>query len=294
MRSDTHNRFSEPIRSALEAASIPVAVATDPLAPLNDPHRIDGRLFLCLLRLLVNSTDHLAWRTLLEQRNNGVGAATIGDLYDLAHSSMASFSDVLERVRRDPTIISRGEQVKEDIEAVLRALREVSHERLIDLSSFLEEFAADHISDAGLRDEVVEIFRRVISNNQTTELEEVLQSINVSVAAFEQDIAEGNIAIMTMHQAKGLSADAVILVGAEDQYIPGRGDHPDDERRLLYVSLTRARHYLYVTHCQTRTGQQLRTGRPPYRRQRTLTRFLTDAPARSEPGDSYVSSLSIG
>jgi superfamily I DNA/RNA helicase len=68
-----------------------------------------------------------------------------------------------------------------------------------------------------------------------------------------------------MHQAKGLSSEAVLVVASEDEYIPGRatGEAVDDERRLLYVSLTRARHYLYITHCERRTGAQTHTGRTP-------------------------------
>lgn len=181
--------------------------------------------------------------------------------------------------------------MKEDVELVLAVLEEVAEQSIADLSSFIEQFAAQHICDKVLRGEVIELFDRVMSSSEITDLEELLRTINVSLAAFEQETAEGNVALMTMHQAKGLSADAVILVAAEDQYIPGRAEDLDDQRRLLYVSLTRARHYLYVTHCQTRTGQQERTGRPPYRRHRNLTRFLTDAPVRSQPGASYISRL---
>jgi superfamily I DNA/RNA helicase len=64
---------------------------------------------------------------------------------------------------------------------------------------------------------------------------------------------------MTMHKAKGLSASAVFVVGVEDEYIPGRGE-VDEERRLLYVSLTRARKYLFITYCKNRVGQQRHSG----------------------------------
>ena len=72
-----------------------------------------------------------------------------------------------------------------------------------------------------------------------------------SLFAIETRASKG-FRIMTMHQAKGLSADAVFVVAAEDEYIPGRaaGDALGDEGRLLYVSATRARHYLYFTHCR--------------------------------------------
>jgi superfamily I DNA/RNA helicase len=82
---------------------------------------------------------------------------------------------------------------------------------------------------------------------------------------------------MTMHSAKGLTAEAVIVAACEDELIPGAGltqREFDDQRRLLYVSLTRAQHHLFVTFAARRVGQQShRLQVPP---QRTLTQFLRD------------------
>ena len=98
---------------------------------------------------------------------------------------------------------------------------------------------------------------------------------------------------MTMHKAKGLTASAVIIVAAEDEYIPGRqlGEKEGDERRLLYVSLSRARHFLAVTYCERRTGQQRHTGRTSGQSRRTLTRFLRDAPVAPIDGASFIKRL---
>jgi DNA helicase-2/ATP-dependent DNA helicase PcrA len=98
---------------------------------------------------------------------------------------------------------------------------------------------------------------------------------------------------MTMHKAKGLTASAVILIAAEDEYIPGgqTGEKEGDERRLLYVSLSRARHFLAVTYCEYRTGYQMYTGRTSGSSRRTLTRFLRDAPIAPIDGASFVEQL---
>lgn len=80
---------------------------------------------------------------------------------------------------------------------------------------------------------------------------------------------------------------------SEDEYIPGRqiGEKEGDERRLLYVSLSRTRHFLAVTYCERRTGQQKHTGRTSGRLRRTLTRFLRDAPVTPINGVSFVEYL---
>ena len=81
--------------------------------------------------------------------------------------------------------------------------------------------------------------------------------------ALNRSFEEDKVNILTMHPAKGLTAAAVIVAAAEDQYIPGRavGDEVGDERRLLYVSLTRAEHHLFITYCDRRMGQQRHSGR---------------------------------
>ena len=112
----------------------------------------------------------------------------------------------------------------------------------------------------------------------------------------EQETDPDAINVMTMHKAKGLSAEEVVfVVGAEDEYVPGRnveGPLMLDELRLLYVSLTRTRSRLYVTYCGERRGQQMRTGRNPSTpRKEPLTRFLQDGPIHAENGIEFASRL---
>jgi DNA helicase-2/ATP-dependent DNA helicase PcrA len=99
--------------------------------------------------------------------------------------------------------------------------------------------------------------------------------------------------ILTMHKAKGLTAQAVVIVGADDELIPGKVDSEQelgDERRLLYVSLTRARHQLFVTYARTRRDQQAYYGRSS-QGYRQLTEFLRDGPIQPEDGIAFVRAL---
>lgn len=100
--------------------------------------------------------------------------------------------------------------------------------------------------------------------------------------------------MLTMHKAKGLSAKAVIIMSCEDEYLPGRQQsvtEEADERRLLYVSLTRARQQLLVTYANRRSGQQRHTGRDSGKERRTLTRYLRNAPIHPESGADFVAGL---
>jgi len=82
-----------------------------------------------------------------------------------------------------------------------------------------------------------------------------------------------------MHQAKGLTFDCVLIPGIEDELLPGSYDDPEqegDQRRLLYVSMTRARHALVSFYATRRTGAQAHSGRGPTTKDRRLTCFLAD------------------
>ncbi len=292
LRTDRNNQFSNPLRDALTEKGIPVGTVSTPLEPLN---REQGRELLCLLRLVCNREDHLAWRTILDLGNRGIGKQTFSKLYETARSRGMTFSRVLQEIKRHPNRLPRiGSKVAQEVREIENLLNGFGKPDTENLIAWIEDIANKVISDEEERREVLALFRRVRELGEAESLEELLRALNVSLGDAEQEKEKGKVAIMTMHQAKGLSADAVIVAAVEDEYIPGRaiGEAIDDERRLLFVSLTRARRYLYVTFCQERTGQQCHSGSMAGRSQRRFTRFLRGGPyTPPEPGQLFIESL---
>ena len=292
VRTDKYQKFSDPIRVAFAAEELPAATVEDPLVVLESQN---GRIFLSLLRLMTNPTDSLAWRDLIGHRDNHLGMQAISSIYEVAQSRGTTFYEALPLVAETPSLISRqGWQIKSEYEAVsgeLGRLRE-EYKRMENLFDFtgwmLGEFLAVEDMDG-----ILEVIHDVISENAVSSVENLLHGLTTPIRDAEQVRIEGRVNIMTMHQAKGLDADAVFVVAAEDEYIPGRaeGSSIDDERRLLYVSLTRARSYLYITHCIRRTGGQKHTGRNSGSETRTLTQFLSGGPLASIPADEYLHHL---
>ena len=129
---------------------------------------------------------------------------------------------------------------------------------------------------------------------RATSIKTLVQAIGVANEDIEQELEKDKVNILTMHRAKGLTAEAVIIAAAEDQYIPGRaqgGGEIDDERRLFYVSLTRAKHHLFVTYCDRRTGQQSHAGRDSGTPIRSLSQFLIDCPHTPQDGREFLRRL---
>ena len=122
-------------------------------------------------------------------------------------------------------------------------------------------------------------------------LEELLISVQSANLDIEPNLKPGFVNVLTMHKAKGLSASAVIVMAVEDEHIPGRQTMEPglgDERRLLFVSLSRARNILIMTYCEFRISRQRNLGRNPRHPERTLTTFLRDTPLHPQPGLDYI------
>lgn len=93
---------------------------------------------------------------------------------------------------------------------------------------------------------------------------------------------------MSMNMSKGLTVEAAIVVAAEEGVIPRPDADVAEERRLLYVAMTRARRFHFVTWARRRTGPTARAGAPNVRERRTETRFLRNGPVRTQDGQPYI------
>ena len=295
LRSDYRGMFSSPIREELERASVPVAATGSRANPLDES---DGRSFLALTRLAVRIDDSLSWRTLFETWTNGVGDGAITAVYDLARNRGESFAqailsayenELILPTRYRTRLMSAIRNVMGQLDILFPAdarVRQQTSEELIEVVRSAIDTFDDDVADA------FHELESIIRGSGSTSLEDMIRSIWVSSDALEPEIEQGKVNILTMHRAKGLTAEAVIVAAADDEQIPGRSLSDEvihDELRLLYVSLTRAKHHLFVSYCDRRTGQQQRAGRNSGRASRSLTRFLVDSPHMARDGWEFVS-----
>ncbi len=301
LRQDRHGAYSSVLREALAAVDVPVSVPEeqDPFGVFRGQVR-PGRQLLALMRLASDLDDSLAWRTLLELRRNGIGRVAINAVYERARGASLTFAAALEQIASEPGSLARfGRRLAEEC-ARLRALAEELSRAVGEAWSPLDPVAivegvrpaADTIvQDEEERELVLRMLSESAELSDPEDLGELLRAVSAGSGDIEQYIDRGRINVLTMHKAKGLTASAVFVVGAEDELIPGRAqgaDEIDDSRRLLYVSLTRARHYLFITYCVSRTDAQLYTGRNSGTEGRTLSGFLREAPLDPTPGARYA------
>ena len=299
LRSDNKKAFSDPLRSALEAQGVPVATRVNAISPFDDPEEPDGRHFLAVLRLCVNPNDSLAIRTLLQIHRNQIGGETIEAVYQLAQSEGKTFSEALRLIANSPDLLSRGmgARISEELDKINQLLSKFNADAIEpdELMDFFSDIATTVVANQDLRDKITLHIKQILEATGVKTPKELLSVLSTSLGEAEQEIEPDKVNILTMHQAKGLTANVVFIIATEDEYIPGRqlGEKEGDERRLLYVSLTRARHFLFLTYCNHRIDRQMRTGRNAGQEQtkRTLSRFLVHAPITPESGTDYVRNL---
>jgi DNA helicase-2/ATP-dependent DNA helicase PcrA len=293
LRSDRNEVFSGPIRDALTNVQVPVSIASDPLALFNTS---PGRQVIAMLRLVHDLTDDLAWRSILATRKNGLSETAFAGLYDLSRRLGRRYSVTLQEVLAEPRLVPRmGGRIAREVTAVGEIVRRVGPPTEGDLQGWLQALITATLGPDEAGPHVLALLLRLGGTAEADTLEGILKSVALSLGEVEQERQSDAVSIMTMHQAKGLTARAVVVAAAEDEYLPGKaqGEEIDDERRLLYVSLTRAMTHLYVTFCNRRFGRQRRTGRTAGegRTDRTFTTFLRGGPVTPVDGQGFTTSL---
>jgi DNA helicase-2/ATP-dependent DNA helicase PcrA len=281
LRSDPQGVYSGPIIDALAEDEIDAELPADPFALLDSPR---PRQLVCLLRLLRDRGDGLAWRELLKLRPNRVGDGALMAVYRLSDERGMRYDRVLQAIAEAPEILDHSgrRRVADDVRRISGILDE--------LGDVLDEPANDALESAldaldypdEEREEVTQLLRSLLVREEDEEatlgdLEAALHSSRGAMDEVERAGDPDRVQLMTMHSAKGLTAEAVIVAACEDELIPGETRDRrelDDQRRLLYVSLTRARRYLFVTFARRRPGRQSHLLQAPVGR--TYTRFLRD------------------
>lgn len=261
--------------------------------------RKEVRDALAYLRALVNEDDTVSLRRVLNTPRRGIGDRAEACVEALASRDRISFGAALRRAKEAPGISTRAANGIADFVALLDGAREVAEnsapeevlEVLLNRSGYLMELEESlDPQDAGRVDNLQEL---VSVAREYTERVEALgaDGERATVAGFLEQVAlvadadqvpaddpehQGVVTLMTLHTAKGLEFPVVFLTGMEDGVFPhartfGDNHELEEERRLAYVGITRARQRLYLSRAVTRSAW----GQPAYN---PPSRFLAELP----------------
>lgn len=266
----------------------------DPEEALDLLHHENTREILCILRLLTNKNDSLAWWTLL-CLTKGIGPDTVREIYELAHTTNFSFGETIIREARNEfkNISSSNSKLSARVKGILEVLEKVE----VPDNARWGSWVMDQIRDSKLPnfpDGMESLLNRVDDFKEDTEqikLDRYVNQIEPTVKDIMNSKIVGRIRVMTMNRSKGLTVRATIIAGAEDGIIPHPKGYHQEERRLLYVGMTRARDYLYITRCRRRTGYTARSGRQNVGGIRSSCPFLDGGPISQSDGEVLLAQL---
>ncbi|MBJ7426969.1 MAG: DNA helicase PcrA [Ilumatobacteraceae bacterium] len=231
------------------------------------------------LRVLTNPLDEVSIKRVLNMPKRGVGDTSVSRLDEFARQENISFYEALRRAEEAGV----SGAARRGIESFVAVIEEVSAqeeqspggllEAVMEKSGYRAEFESDDSVEAAGRLENLD--ELVSSAKEFAKVDEFLEQ--VSLVADSDDLGDDEkVVLMTMHAAKGLEFPVVFIVGVEEGLFPHSRALVDpqeleEERRLAYVGITRARERLFLTHAWSRQQFGSTQYNPP-------SRFLDEIP----------------
>lgn len=234
----------------------------------NIPYRVVGSFYfykrkeikdlICYLKLIYNMHDDVSLTRVINVPKRGIGLKTIENLESKASIQHSSMYDAIE---------SGKELVfKNTIEKIRQKQKELSLTELIDCileeTGMRLELESEKSIEADIRLENLEEFKTITKHFEERtgfiSLEEFLEEISLVADIEEHKDTQDVVTLMTIHSSKGLEFDYVFLVGMEEGIFPHSNSFSsqediEEERRLCYVAITRAKRQLYIVNARKRT-----------------------------------------
>ena len=233
----------------------------------NIPYKVVGSYYfysrkeikdlICYLRLILNNNDEISLRRVINVPKRGIGPSTIQKIETLAKEQNISLFEAIET--------GREKEFKDLILDLTKKSEDLTLTDLIDLILDETNMKAEYESDKSLENELrldnLEEFKSITKTFEdrtgSESLADFLEEISLIADVTEHQEDEDVVTLMTIHSAKGLEFDVVFLIGMEEGIFPHQNSFCEEggleeERRLCYVGITRAKEKLYISNAKRR------------------------------------------
>lgn len=226
--------------------------------------RAEIKNVLAYLRLTVNKKDNESLKRIINFPKRGIGNASIDKIEAIAKEKGVSMLDV---------VMSQNSDLPKALNDKLYSLREV-YGNLTEKSDSIYDFAEKVVKLAGINgaynknddedadrllniSQLMQSIKSFENQNPNCELSDYLESITLQSSVDETDDVQNSVSVSTIHASKGLEFDYVYIMGAEEGLFPisralDNSDEIEEERRLMYVAITRAKQKVFITNTKSR------------------------------------------
>ncbi len=262
----------------------------------NIPYKIVGGLkfyerkeikdTIAYLRLIQNGNDNLSLKRIINEPKRGIGKTSLDKVEQIAEASGNSMYEVIKKAdefglnrvflnsREFVNVIEELKSKKDELsvsELIKLTLKKTGYTKALEAENTIE--AENRIANL---DELLTVAIEFEEEFAENSLSEFLEGITLSSDLDNMEEQEDSVTLMTLHSAKGLEFPVVFLVGMEEGIFPGYQSMMDpqeleEERRLCYVGITRAKENLFLTCSKQRTVFGSTSYNP-------VSRFLNEIP----------------
>ena len=242
----------------------------------NIPYKIVGGLkfyerkeikdVIAYLRLLQNTSDNLSFKRIVNEPKRGIGKTSLDQMEQISNQTGVSMYEILKHADeyglnrvflKSREFINQIEELRSK-DVLISELIKATMKK----TGYLEALEKANTVEAENRIENIEEFLTVAiefeEESADSTLSEFLEGITLSSDIDNLEESDEAVTLMTLHSAKGLEYPAIFLVGMEEGIFPGyksisEPKEMEEERRLCYVGITRAKEYLFITFAKQRT-----------------------------------------
>jgi len=275
------NAQSRVLEDALRRSTIPYVI----VGGVRFYERREIKDALAYLRLAINPADDVAFKRAIAAPSRGIGRATLARLEEVARRDKAPLLEACGRLGDE--VAAKPRRVLEEFARLIADLRERKSalalpaliEEALSRSGYRDALRAERTAEAEGRlenlEELIAAAEEFQHARESATPEEFLDTVALLSDVDEWSAERGAVTLMTLHSAKGLEFPVVFLTGMEEGVFPHvkSMDDPEEleeERRLCYVGLTRAKRQLYLSYALHRRLHGYGLGEP--------SRFLLEIP----------------
>ena len=276
------NTQSRAIEDILRREDIPYKI----VGGLKFYERKEIKDIISYLRIIQNPQDNISLRRIINEPKRGIGKTSLDNIEQIANNSEISMYEVIKNAdkyglnrvflnsREFINVIEELKNKKDEItlsELIKQTLKKTGYIKALEEENTQE--AENRIANL---DEFLNVAIEFEEESAENTLAEFLEGITLSSDIDNLEEADESVTLMTLHMAKGLEFPVVFLIGMEEGIFPGyksisEQKELEEERRLCYVGITRAKEHLYLTCSKQRTMFGSTSCNP-------ISRFLKEIP----------------
>ncbi len=226
--------------------------------------RAEIKDLISYIRVITNFHDDFSFKRIVNKPKRGLGKASVDKIELAAHANETSIFEYIKNVSLGDLEALVKKKNAKTLKTFIKSIELVAKESKESTYNFVDTLEETfHLKSiySGMQDEADRIlnmdefyglFRDFVKNSPDASIDEFLNELTLQS---EQDQIEGeSIYMMSIHASKGLEFDHVFIIGLEEGFLPlnGEGSDLEEERRLGYVSFTRAKESLTLSHAGSR------------------------------------------